>query len=59
MQIYVAAYLMEQDPLPFRKLNIGFSQWEKEVIEEFKTDQEEDQATMMIKLIEYIDILLK
>lgn len=57
IEIYLAAYFMEKDPKAFEEYNIGQDRWEREIIREFKKDYKTDQAGMLIKLMDYIEII--
>ena len=48
---------MEKDPKAFEEYNIGQDRWEREIIREFKKDYKTDQAGMLIKLMDYIEII--
>ena len=59
MEIYVAAYLMHDDPSSeLHDLNIGSEKWERDILHEFLKDHNKNQSRMMIKLVDYIDAIL-
>jgi hypothetical protein len=57
MSIYVAAYLMKADPKPFLELGIGQTEREREILNEFERDYQHNEESMLIKLIDYIDVI--
>ena len=53
MEIYVAAYLMHDDPASeLHDLDLGSEEWERCILEEFQKDHLMDQSKMMIKLVD-------